>query len=94
MTKPIGIAPVGVEYFNEFLIVKKPDFICVNPVKVCSILRKPNAKTFKIPILVTSVLSRFDSVLSDREMDHVSFFAKPFESSDLIAEVERILSEN
>jgi len=62
--------------------------------QVCSILRKEGTKTSKVPILVTSVLSRFDTVLSDREMAKVSFFSKPFESADLISEVERILEES
>ena len=62
--------------------------------EVCSILRRPGAKTASIPILITSVLSRFDTILSDKEMAHVSFFGKPFESGDLIAEVERILDGN
>ncbi len=59
--------------------------------EVCHILRKPGAKTAQVPILVTSVLSRFDTVQSDQDMANISFFSKPFESVDLIAEVERVL---
>ena len=90
----VGTGEDAVEHARE----KIPDLIVLDLLlpqidgwEVCSILRKPGSKTTKIPILVTSVLSRFDTILSDREMAHVSFFSKPFESSDLIAEVERIL---
>ena len=86
----------AVEYTKE----NHPDLVILDLLlpqidgwEVCSILRKPGAKTADIPILITSVLSRFDTILSDKKMAHVSFFGKPFESGDLIAEVERILDE-
>ncbi len=59
--------------------------------EVAGILRKPGAKTAQIPILVTSVLSRFDSIQHDNAMSNLSFFSKPFESGDLVAEIERLL---
>lgn len=62
--------------------------------EVCRVLRKPGAATARVPILIVSILSRFDSVLSDPEMSNVSFFSKPFESADLVAEVERVLEKS
>ena len=100
-TRGFNVASVSsgeeaVEYTKD----KLPDLVILDLLlpqidgwEVCSIMRKPGAKTMNIPILVTSVLSRFDSILSDREMQNVSFFSKPFESSDLVTEVERILNE-
>ena len=59
--------------------------------EVCKILRSAGAKTGKVPILILSALSRFDSVVSDQELIRVSFFSKPFETSELVAEAERLL---
>jgi len=62
--------------------------------EICKILHKPGSKTERIPILVLSVLSRFDSVVFGPEMSGVSFFSKPFEAAGLIAEVERIFEKS
>jgi DNA-binding response OmpR family regulator len=90
----VGTGEEAVEYTKQQI----PDLVVLDLLlpqidgwEVCSILRKPGAKTTKVPILVTSVLSRFDTVQSDGDMANISFFSKPFESSDLVNEVERIL---
>jgi len=61
--------------------------------EICKILHKSGTKTARVPILVVSVLSRFDSVVFGPEMAGVSFFSKPFEAAGLIAEVERIFKK-
>ena len=82
----------------EYTKTHQPDLIVLDLLlpqidgwEVTRILRMPGAKTLNIPILITSVLSRFDSVQNDKEILNLSFFSKPFESSDLVAEIERIL---
>ena len=89
----VGTGEEAIEYTKSHL----PDLIVLDLLlpqidgwEVCSVMRRPGAKTAKIPILVTSVLSRFDSILSDKEMKSISFSNKPFESSEFVAEVERI----
>lgn len=58
---------------------------------VCRILRKDGAPTRRIPIVIASVVSRFDIDETGAAMGALSFFNKPFEPSDLIKEVERIV---
>src|SRR5438874_1705538 len=57
----VGTGEEAIEYMKDHL----PDLVVLDLLlpqidgwEVCSILRKPGAKTYKIPILVTSVLSR------------------------------------
>ena len=59
--------------------------------EVCRILRKEGAPTRKIPIVIASVVSRFDIEQAGGSMGTLSFFNKPFEPADLIKEVERIV---
>lgn len=82
----------------EYVKNKTPDLVILDLLlprldgwEVCRVIRKPGARTARVPILIVSILSRFDSVFSDPEMSNVSFFSKPFESAGLVAEVERIL---
>ena len=85
----------------EYIKSKTPDLVVLDLLLpkldgwgVCKVLRGPGAKTAKVPIMVVSVLSRFDSVIEDSELSNVSFFTKPFESADLVKEVERILDDS
>ena len=82
----------------EYVKSKTPDLVVLDLLlpkldgwDVCKVLRGRGAKTAKVPILIVSVLSKFDSVIEDPELSNVSFFTKPFESADLVKEVERLL---
>jgi twitching motility two-component system response regulator PilH len=59
--------------------------------EVCRILRKEGAPTRKIPIVIASVVSRFDMEQSEKAMGSLALFNKPFEPTDLIKEVEKMV---
>jgi DNA-binding response OmpR family regulator len=60
--------------------------------EVCRLLRQEESETRKIPIIIASVISRYDVQQTDMSMGALSFFNKPFEPNHLVAEVQRILS--
>ena len=58
---------------------------------VCRTLRKEGNPARKVPIVIASVLSKHDVQQTEEAMGILSFFNKPFNPTDLITEINRIL---
>lgn len=59
--------------------------------EVCRRLRMEDSETRSIPIVIASIASRFDLENSKMSMGTISFFNKPFEPTELVSEVKRVL---
>ncbi|OGR96962.1 MAG: hypothetical protein A2902_05535 [Elusimicrobia bacterium RIFCSPLOWO2_01_FULL_64_13] len=81
-----------------YLEKKVPDLIILDLLlpqmdgwELCRILRKEGSPTRRVPIIIASVISRYELDQAQGALGTLSFFNKPFQPKDLIGEVERII---